>query len=107
MFRDVSDFQEYHGNVSALQLPAGTYYLSPWMRIGENRITPTFVFDVRAGETTYAGELFMTSACTLETYFVLRDQYDRDISVARKKNPAIDTRPMVKRLLRLGPTLDN
>jgi hypothetical protein len=99
-----SDFAEHYGAVSAFQLAPGTYFLHPAVLALNVSVSksPTFVFDVRAGETTYAGELFMTRSCGYQNAFVIRDQYDRDIALAREKNPAIEGRPVVKRLLRPG-----
>jgi hypothetical protein len=104
---DQSDFPEYHVKVNALELPPGSYYLYPFMLSATSRTTPTVVFDVRAGETTYAGELLLARACALDTYFVVRNQYERDIGFARKMNPAIEGRSVVTRLLRAGPTEKN
>ena len=101
-FAENSDFPEYHGTVNALRLPPGTYYLAPWRMSVTPRTTPTFVFDVRAGETTYVGELYMTWIGAREAAFAIRDRYDRDIAFAREKNPGIAARPVVKRLLRVG-----
>ncbi|CAA9366417.1 MAG: hypothetical protein AVDCRST_MAG68-4888 [uncultured Gemmatimonadetes bacterium] len=39
---------------------------------------------------------------SLEAQFFVRDQYERDMAVARAKNPAFGLRTVVKRLLRAG-----
>lgn len=97
-----SDFPDHHGAVNALRLPAGSYYLSP--RVANPSYhsdeKPTFVFNVYAGETSYAGQLFMPHSCSLVTAFEIRDEYDRDIALALQRNPAIGTRPVVRRLMR-------
>jgi hypothetical protein len=105
-----SDFTDHHGTVNAFQLAPGTYYLTPSIANPYIRTVkaPTFQFEVRAGETTYVGELFMTQACALNTHYEVRDQYERDMRIAAQKNPAITTRPPVKRLLTSGaPTSES
>lgn len=108
-----SDFSDHHGTVNAIHLPAGNYYVSPYVSNPYVRLKdeekPRFAFDVKPGETTYIGELFMTAACSAKTHmvvkssykelFVVRDQYDRDMELATQKNPDIATRPPVKRLM--------
>jgi hypothetical protein len=100
-----SDFPEYHGTVNAIRLPPGSYELIPGTLNYTQRTTPTFLLDVRAGETTYAGELYMTWNGDRETLFTVRDRYARDLAVARAKNPAVEARPVVKRFMRAGPLL--
>ena len=99
-----SDFAGHHGSVNALQLAPGTYYLTPSVLNPYVRTVtaPTFQFEVRAGETTYVGELFMTQACALNTSFVINDQYERDMRIASQKNPAVSKRTPVKRLMKRG-----
>lgn len=99
-----SDFDDHHGTVNAIALPAGTYYLTPSTANPYVRTisAPTFEFDVKPGETTYVGELFMTRACALDKSFEVRDRFDRDIALAAKKSAAIGGRTPVKRLLRPG-----
>ena len=99
-----SDFAGHHGTVNALQLAPGSYYLTPSILNPYVRTVsaPTFQFEVRAGETTYVGELFMTRACALTTSFVVNDRYERDMRVAAQKNPAVAKRAAVKRLMTRG-----
>ena len=96
-----SEFSDHHGAVNALTLPAGQYYMSPV--IANPYVTavktPAFGFDVVAGETTYLGELFMTRSCALNTRFVVRDEYVRDMRLASEKNSAFSKISPVKRLL--------
>lgn len=103
-----SDFQGHHGTVNAVQLPPGKYALTPVvMNPYVSTVTaPTFEFTVAAGELTYAGELFMTASCALRTSFQIRDQYERDTTIARSKSPALTNATFVKRLLTPGPTFD-
>jgi len=100
-----SDFPEYHGTVNAVRLPPGSYSLTPATVNFTTQTWPTFLLEVRAGETTYAGELYMTWNGEREALFTVRDRYDRDLAVARAKNPAVEARPVVKRLLRAGESL--
>jgi hypothetical protein len=102
---DPSDFPEYHGTVNAVRLPPGSYDLIPGTLNYTTRTRPRFLLEVRAGETTYAGELYMAWNGEREALFTVRDRYERDLAVARAKNPAVEARPVVKRLLRAGPSL--
>jgi hypothetical protein len=103
---DPSDFPDVHGTLNALRLPPGTYRLMPATVNVTARLRPTYLLDVRAGETTYAGELYMSSTSPLESTFFVRDRYDRDIAVASQQNPAVMARPVVKRLLRAGGSIN-
>ena len=96
-----SDFSDHLGAINAFALPPGRYYLSP---VTSNphvagAATLAFRFEVRAGETSYLGELFMPRSCTLLTAFEVRDQFARDIALAAAKNPAVTWHPPVRRLL--------
>jgi len=99
-----SDFADHHGTVNAFQLPPGSYYLTPSVANPyiHTLSAPTFEFDVKAGETTYVGELFMTRACALNTSFEVRDRFDRDMALAMKKNAVVAGRTPIKRLLKAG-----
>lgn len=96
------DFEGHHGSVNAFPLAPGRYYLRPFRHLVTARQLPTFEFEVRAGETTYLGELFLVYRNSQEGHFLIRDQYERDMAVARAKNPAFESRTVVKRLIRLG-----
>ncbi len=98
-----SEFEDHHGTVNALALPPGEYYFSPWMANGvmQGVVIPAFGFEVRAGETTYLGELFMRRSCSDANLYDVRDRYERDMAVAREKNPALLKREPVPRLLAL------
>jgi len=100
-----SDFTEYPGTLNAVQLPAGAYKLDPKIM---NVFTiahkmPVLEFDVRAGETVYAGELFIPRSCSTTMRFQVRDRFDRDVAMAVERNPALGARPVVKRLMRVRP----
>jgi hypothetical protein len=99
------DFEGHHGSVNAFPLAPGRYYLQPFRHLVTARQLPTFEFEVRAGETTYLGELFLVYRSSREGNFLIRDHYERDMAVARAKNPAFGSRPVVKRLLRVGTPL--
>ncbi len=102
LFAEKSDFEDHHGMVHALNLAPGSYYFSTMSMSARTRVRPTFVFDVRAGETTYLGELFMSTG-TGGRSFQIRDQYDRDLAIAREKSPALQGRTVARGLLRPGP----
>ncbi len=96
-----SEFSDHHGAVNAIALPAGDYYLSPWMAnpyLVAVKI-PEFTFSIGAGETVYLGEVFMPVSCSRSTAFVITDQFERDIPLATAKNPAVAGHAPVKRLL--------
>ncbi len=96
-----SEFSDHHGTINGLVLPVGNYYVSPWTAnpYVTPIKTPAFGFEVRPGETTYIGELFMTRSCGLNTTFVVKDEYDRDIRLAMEKNPLLAQRTPIKRLM--------
>jgi hypothetical protein len=97
-----SDFERPPGSVNAFPLAPGKYSLRPERLLALGKRVPSFDFEVRAGETTYLGELFMVYVNSQEARFFIRDQYERDMAVARAKNPAFESRPVVKRLLQPG-----
>ena len=101
VYANKSEFADHHGTVNAVSLPPGSYYVSPWTAnpYVTPIKTPSFAFEVRPGETTYVGELYMTRSCGLSTTFVVRDQYERDVKVASDKNPLFLQRTPVKRLM--------
>jgi hypothetical protein len=102
-----SDFNSHHGLVSAFSLQPGSYYFAPAIANPFVRGVkiPTFNFDVRAGETTYVGELFMPTSCSLATSFQVNDMFERDWAIALAKNPGLATRTPVKRLMIVGEPL--
>lgn len=105
-----SEFETHHGVVNALALEPGSYYFYPNNTGLSNDIVPQKVtndalaFQVKGGETTYLGELYMTNGCTEKARYTVRDQYERDIAFISKQNPSLLTPAPVKRLLEnMGP----
>ena len=98
-----SDFPEHYGTVNALHFHPGSYYFSPRISnpFAQTVKAPELPFTVKAGETVYLGEIFMPKSCSLKTSFEVNDFEGRDLKVARERNPAIDRRPVTKRLIRL------
>ncbi len=96
-----TDSATSHGTINIFRLQPGKYYIYPvTINVLENSIQlPTFDFEVKSGETVYAGELFMTQSCRLTKRFVVNDEYDRDIKRAREENPSIAAGTPRKRLL--------
>jgi hypothetical protein len=97
-----SEFPFHYGTVNGASLPPGRYYFEPKIAnpyVVSNRV-PRFSFEVVPGQTSYLGEIFMTRSCALKTTFVVRDEYNRDLQIAVEKNPAVTTRPIVKRLMK-------
>lgn len=103
-----SDYASHHGTLNAMQLPSGVYYLTPSVANPYFKTiqAPTFIFEVKPQEVSYVGELFMTTACGTTSNFVVRDQYDRDVTFAKQRNKGFAERPVVKRLLRPGSPTD-
>lgn len=100
-----SEFTDHHGTLNALQLSPGSYSLTPYVMnpYVKTVIAPTFEFEVMAGEIAYLGEVFMTASCGLKTSFVVRDYYERDMSLAATKNPEFVGLVAAKRLMKSGP----
>lgn len=100
-----SDFTEYPGTLNAVQLSAGAYRLEPKIMNVFTVTTrrPVIEFDVRVGETVYAGELFVARSCSSPMLYQVRDRFDRDVAMAVEKNPALGVRPVVKRLMTVRP----
>jgi hypothetical protein len=100
-YTNKSEFTDHHGLINAVELPAGDYYVSPWAANPHVVAikTPTFAFNVRAGETVYIGELFMPRSCGFSTTLVVRDKFDRDVKLAIEKNPLVGQRAMSRRLM--------
>jgi hypothetical protein len=103
-----SDFADHHGTLNVLEMQPGTYLFTPWLAnpYFEATKTPTFEFEVRAGEVAYLGEVFMSRSCSSQTQFVLRDNYDRDMKVVSQKTASSALRAPVKKLLRPGADLE-
>ena len=99
-----SEFADHHGLVDGFWLVPGSYYFVPNIAnpYVQAESIGTFKFEVRPHETVYLGELYMTQSCGLRTAFVVNDEYERDVQIARKKNPALLKRASVKRLMQKG-----
>jgi uncharacterized protein YceK len=97
-----SDFSNFHGNVHALALPAGRYYLAPWLAnpyTTPKRIT-RYDFDVKAGEVTYLGNYYMSVQCSLSTTGAFTDYLERDLAVVLSKKPSLNTASVRKQILK-------
>lgn len=99
-----SEFAGHHGTINALQLEPGEYSFVPAVAnpFVQGVVTPTFDFEVAAGEVVYLGELFMTQSCGMNSSFIVRDYYARDIEMAKEKNPELGKQAIIKRLLKGG-----
>lgn len=108
-FFQKSDFADHHGAVDALSLAPGKYYLQTAL-VNPFAITiktPKISFEINGGETVYLGELYMPSACALNTSFEVHDRFTRDIDIVRLKNTDALQRPTVKRLMQFEtPTIN-
>ncbi|PAR45349.1 hypothetical protein [Vibrio metoecus] len=85
-----SDFDSHQGNVHALVLPQGNYYLAAW--IANPYVEPVKVrkaeFGIKAGEIVYIGEYFMEASCSWDPVAIFNNRYDRDIQLLSIKNQA-------------------
>lgn len=89
------------GFINAFVLPAGSYYLSPWLsnpRFVAKR-SPRYDFDVAAGEITYLGQYHQPGRCVVGEGQIT-DQWHRDREMIAERNPYIDVARTKTRLLR-------
>ncbi len=95
-----SDFTEHQGSLHTLILPEGEYFLSPWIAnpYVVSKSKPVFKFQLNSGEILYLGEYYMPVACKFNNVSVFRDQYGRDMSLLKTKNPALVTDKVIKRM---------
>ncbi len=93
-----SDFDDLQGNVHALALPAGEYFLSPWIAnpYVTSKSSPRFKFNLESGETLYLGEYYMPVACSFKNVSVFLDSFERDIEFVRARNPELVSKPISK-----------
>lgn len=95
-----SDFADHHGNLHAVQLAPGRYYVAAW--IANPYVKPVRVqkaeFTVGAGEVVYLGEYFMPVSCVWNPSVEWRDQQERDLKLLVQKNPALASRAVTKRI---------
>jgi hypothetical protein len=101
-----SDFEDHPGNLHALQLAPGKYYLAPYtlrlrtkFRPGLRPVQiPKFDFTVAAGEVVYIGEFWLVENCQGEGIDSFRDQERRDMDLLAQKNPKLSHATIVKRI---------
>jgi len=99
-----SDFSDHHGMVDAITLLPGRYVLktatvNPMFRTVK---TPSAHFEIRAGESTYLGELYMPLSCQMfRGMFTVHDRFDRDLAVIKQNQPRLLERPLVKHIMKL------
>lgn len=105
-----SDFGDHHGVINVMVLPEGEYQfypyvLNPWM---EFKAPSRGRFSVKAGETVYIGETFLSSGCGGGGVVIeVRDQQVRDLAKLKQMRPDLDTAGIVKRLAYFdGGTVD-
>lgn len=99
-----SDFTDGYGQLSALPLRPGRYYLSATYTQAAlaTKAGSEFFFEVLPGHVSYIGALTKTSACAEATAFRLQDDYARDMPAALAKWPALVHRPVDRALLKIG-----
>jgi hypothetical protein len=97
-----SDFSEFHGNLHAVRLPEGSYYLAPYVANPSLRATriPKYDFSVKAGEVTYLGHYFMSVHCNPVTGSAqFQDEWTRDRALFRKMQTNVETSNVRKQIL--------
>ena len=103
------DFDDARGNgiVIAASLPPGRYELQnfasfqsgyPNMFTFESKVDGHVPFTIRAGEASYIGEYLAHESRGI-MYFIVSDQSDRDVAIARRKHVAIDPRELDYQIL--------
>jgi hypothetical protein len=97
-----SDFPDHQGNLSAVKIKAGNYYIAPHIANPNTKAvrTPIAEFSVAAGEVVYLGEFYVPVACGLSNQHVVRDQESRDLALLKQKNPAFANVKIIKRLVK-------
>lgn len=110
---DFNDAKGTRGGVFAFSLPAGEYAFNDWLIFnGGADITPRnpriAEFSVTPGSITYLGNLNMNLEVG-ENFFGLtmvfggipeiRDKFDRDVNIAKKKFPFLKSKQIQKRVL--------
>jgi hypothetical protein len=87
-----SDFSDHQGNIHALYLVPGRYYLAPWF--ANPYLTPTripkFDFVVNANEVSYLGEYFLKIQCGGSTLGVINDEEKRDLQMVKARKPKLN-----------------
>jgi hypothetical protein len=97
-----SDYADHMGTLNVLVLPAGDYQVyggvvNPYQKVSK---ATRGVFSVKAGETVYLGELFMTQGCGYTPItFETRDQEARDLAQLRRRRADFVSVEIVKRLI--------
>ncbi len=96
-----SDFSDSYGFVSALAVPAGNYYFSPWLANSYfiAKRAPRFDFSVAPGEVVYLGEYHQPGRCVTGEG-VVTNKWERDREKIAIKNPDIDLSNVSVRILR-------
>jgi hypothetical protein len=95
-----SDFADHHGNLHAVKLAPGRYYVAAW--IANPYVEPVRVpkaeFAVGAGEVVYLGEYFMPVSCAWNPLVEWRDQQERDMKLLAQQNSVLAGRAVTKRI---------
>lgn len=108
---DTSMYKDHQGVLMAMRLAPGRYYAALWPFNAMNVPTATWRadFTVDAGEVVYLGEIFQKGGCDftgmvrgrlqMEAFESFNDQFDRDMTVLAKINPALAHASIKKRVL--------
>jgi len=97
----MSGFSDHYGTLSALSLPAGRYIVTAEWANPSSEPTdrmPAWTFDVVAGQSVYIGEIWRATPCQMTVALALRDNFERDVTLAEKLNTGFITHPPRKAL---------
>jgi hypothetical protein len=109
------------GHVSVLNAPAGTYEIINYRlefpasnTVFTSRADFSVKFEAKPGELTYLGEFLATGVMSQvflglrnvdKPYFIVSDQGERDVAIARKGKPELEGLPVTRaQVKRSGPT---
>lgn len=99
------DFETHHGYLHAKRIKAGEYYFYPYSAVLDFPNTPKANFSVKANETVYLGEYFLTPTCKINKFpkggIFVNNKFDRDMNKAQELNPNIDYFNVVQRIMTL------
>jgi hypothetical protein len=95
-----SDFEDHVGKAYAYVLPAGDYFITPFIANPYVHLyhLPRADFSVAAGEVVYLGEYFLPVSCSISNVSEIRDQRERDIALLSQRHPGLANANILTRL---------
>ena len=97
-----TDYTTHHGNIHALKLPQGDYFLWPWLAnpYASYNSPQRINFSVDKAKVKYLGEYFMEISCGY-MQAIIRDNLERDYALLKQKNKLFEGLSIEKSLLNL------